>query len=130
MSSPPTTWSFGSLAHLVLSVLIAVWPGASRVARLPISLLRECTVTTSCPLSQLSTPPPKFPQQRCFVHHRLGRKTKNSFFSSSSKDVIQYIPRGIEEEDVASLIATMLPHVATMMLTVFPPPAETEALED
>lgn len=39
----------------------------------------------------------------------IQRKTKSNFFGSKSKDVIVYVPRAIKEEDIKSLMGTMLP---------------------
>lgn len=48
------------------------------------------------------------------------RKTKDSFFSSSSKDEIHYVPRGITGEDVAALMDIVVPRVVDQMIKLIP----------
>jgi hypothetical protein len=48
------------------------------------------------------------------------RKTKDGFFSSSSKDEIHYVPRGITGEDVAALMDIVVPRVVDQMIKLIP----------
>lgn len=48
------------------------------------------------------------------------RKTKDSFFSSSSKDEIHYVPRGITGDDVAAIMDVVVPRVVDQMIKLVP----------
>lgn len=46
----------------------------------------------------------------------ITRSTKSNFFSSSSKDIIRYLPRrGITEQDIKDLLNLIVPKIATVM---------------
>lgn len=50
------------------------------------------------------------------------RKTKSGFFSSSSEDVIKYLPRrGITEADINALLRMIVPGIANVMNEFIPP---------
>ena len=52
----------------------------------------------------------------------ITRSTKKSFFKSSSKDIIRYLPRrGITAKDVNDLLAIIVPKIAVVMNDFIPP---------
>ena len=49
------------------------------------------------------------------------RKSKSGFWSSSSKDVIQYVPRrGVTQEDINQLLDVIVPPLAGVMASLVP----------